>query len=302
MLLAEIERREGNLASSIERYETVLASNPTPTLLQSAVRGLAGIRLSQGQPAEALALYDRLLAANPDDPIAQLGRASVAYPMEQISEAAAEAVLAEWLAANSLTNPPPELLSLVGALPPDPARLELYNTLLAIDPDNIGVNRRWAQVRATENPQEVLDRINQLAARNPDDIDVYFVQGELAQTIGELELAGQAYDRILVQQPDNPDALSALAGVRFQQRRYPEAARLYQRVLSLQPDDLETRRALAELNVAQDKPLLALEQFRQLQQAYAAVNRADAQLDRRIEELEFNLLRRRGFQPYWERY
>lgn len=302
LLLAEIDRREGNVDQSIERYEAVLASNPNATILQSAVRGLAGIRLSQGQPAEALALYDRLLAANPDDPIGQLGRASVAYPIEQISAAETETVLDQWLSTNPLTNPPPELLSLVAALPPDPARLELYNSLLAIEPDNIGVNRRWAQVRATENPQEVLDRINQLAARNPDDINVYFVQGELAQTIGELELAGQAYDRILEKQPDNADALSALAGVRFQQRRYPVAARLYQRVLALNPENLETQRALAELNVAQDQPLLALEQFRRLQQAYAAANNADAQLDRRIEELEFNLLRRRGFQPYWERY
>ncbi|GAB4377172.1 MAG: hypothetical protein Kow00121_25860 [Elainellaceae cyanobacterium] len=302
LLLAEIERREGDLSASEQRYQTIIAANPQPDILTSARRGLAGIRLAQNDLDAALTLYEQLLAADPDDLASQLGQASIRYQTQQISQAEAEAVLDRWLTTEPVPEPPPELFNLAGALPPDPDRLPLYNALLTIEPANFTVNRRLVQVLAITDPDLAIAQVNRLIARQPDNINVYYVQGELGQALGDLELASQAYETILDSQPDNPDALSALGGVRFQQRRYRDAVALYEQVLSLRHDDLETRRVLAELSAAQDQPLTALEQLRQVQQLQTEAGISDAQIEQRIQQLQIDFLRRRGFQPAWERY
>jgi Tfp pilus assembly protein PilF len=95
----------------------------------------------------------------------------------------------------------------------------------------------------------------------------------------------------------------ALAGVRFTQQQFAAARELYNRVLDLEPSNLMARRNLAELNVAQDQPFAALEQFRSLnseQETESGTN--NPELVNRIQRLEVDILRRRGFQPYWERY
>jgi tetratricopeptide (TPR) repeat protein len=171
--------------------------------------------------------------------------------------------------------------------------------LLAIEPDNTPIQLRRLQVLALANPQQAKDEIAQLIARNPDNIGAYFVQGELAQALGDLELASQAYQAVLERQPDNTGAILALAGVRFTQKRFADASALYKRALALNPKDMDARRALAELNVAQDQPFAALEQFNTLTSEQTTTN---PELNNRIQRLEVDILKRRGFQPYWERY
>ncbi|PSB19800.1 hypothetical protein C7B76_06995, partial [filamentous cyanobacterium CCP2] len=302
LLLAEIDRREGNLNTSAQRYEAILAANPRPAIVTNALRGLAGIRLAQGQLNDALAIYDQLLAANPEDLVSQLGKASIAYQTQQISRSEAESVLDRWQRAEPVTEPPPEVFNLAGVLPASVDRQPLYLALLTLEPDNLAINRRLVQVLAVRDPDEARRRVNELVVRDPENLNVYYVQGEFAQTIGDLELAGQSYETILAQQPDNPDALSALGGVRFQQQRYSEATDLFTRVLSLRPNDLETRRVLAELSAAQDQPIAALEQLREVQTLQTEAGLSDPRVDTRIRQLQGDLLRRRGFQPEWERF
>ncbi|MGJ3248309.1 MAG: tetratricopeptide repeat protein [Elainellaceae cyanobacterium] len=302
LLQAEIERRSGDLNASARQYETLIASNPPAPILNDALRGLAGIRVAQGRLGTALELYDDLVARNPDTLAFQLGRASIAYRMGQISGSDAEAVLDNWLATQPPTALPPELYSLVGVLPPSPERESLYQRLLAADPDNLAVNLRQIQLLASRDPAQAQARVDQLISDNPDDINVYFVQGELAQQLDDLDQAADAYQAILNREPENPDALAALGGVRFEQRNYTEAERLYERVLTLKPDDLETRRILAELSAAQGEPLTALRRLEELQDEQDAQGISDPVLDDRIDRLQVDFLRRRGFQPYWERY
>jgi len=302
LLLAEIERREGNLEVSAQRYEAIISTNPPQRIRNDALRGLAGIRLAQGQLDAALTIYEQLLASNPDDLTSQLGRASIGYQTGQISVATAETVLDRWLSTEPVPEPPPELFNLVGALPPDPTRQPLYESLLAIEPDNIAVNRRLIQVLVIVDADAARERVEQFVDRNPDHLNAYLVQGELAQELGDLDLAAQAYETVLTQQPQNINALSGLGGVRFQQRRYAEATVLYNQILTIQPNDLETRRVLADLSAAQDQPYVALEQLRQLQQRQIETGVSDPQVDRRMRQLQIDLLRRRGFQPAWERY
>jgi cellulose synthase operon protein C len=302
LLLAEIDRREGNLSASAQRYESIIAANPRPKIVSDALRGLAGIRLAQGQLNNALILYNQLLANNPDDLISQIGKASIAYQTQQISQAEAESVLDRWQRAEPVTEPPPEVFNLAGVLPPEVDRQPLYLALLTQEPDNLAINRRLVQVLVTRDPDEARRRVNELVIRDPNNLNVYYVQGEFAQTIGDLELAEQSYETILAQQPNDPDALSALGGVRFQQRRYGEATDLFTEVLSLKPGDLETRRVLAELRAAQDQPIEALEQLRQIQTLQAEAGITDPRVETRIRQLQGDLLRRRGFQPEWERF
>lgn len=303
LLLAEIERREGSINAAAQRYEALLSRSSNSVIRRGALRGLAGIRLAQGQPEEALSLYSQLVADNPDDLISQLGQTGVAYQLEQISEADAEALLNRWLETDpSVEEPPPELFILVGALPADPRRESLYDALLLVNPDSIAVNRRWVQIWALRDPVRAQERVDLLLVRNPDLIGVRFLQGELAQILDDLALASEAYQAILEIQPDNPDALAALGGVRFEQRQYVQATALYKRVLELRPNDLETRRILAELSLVQDQPQMALHQFQEIEQIQAETGATEPNIENRVDRLRVDILRRRGFQPYWERY
>ncbi|HEY9696047.1 MAG TPA: tetratricopeptide repeat protein [Trichocoleus sp.] len=299
LLLAEIERQENKLDTSAQIYETLISSNPPQPVLTAALRGLAGVRSAQARLPEALAAYDQLVNQNPEDLRLRLGQASLAYQTDRITEAEAEAVLDQWV-ASSKTEVPPELISLVSVLPANAQRRSIYDQLLAAQPDNLAINRRLIQVLAVQDPAQAQAKVDQLIAQNPNNVNVYFVQGELSQRIGNLEQAGQAYQTILNQQPENTDALSALGGIRFEQKRYADAVSLYQQVVALNPNDLETQRVLAELSAVQDQPLAALAQFEAIQAASSDNHHSN--LEQRIQSLRLDLLRRRGFQPYWERY
>ena len=302
LLLAEIDRREGNLEASAKRYESIISRNPSDALLTSALRGLAGIRVAQGRADDAIAIYDQLLQRNPNDLLVKLGRTSLAYQTKRISDAEAEAVLNEWLQARP-NDAPPELFNLVGALPPSAEREALYNSLLAIDPDNVSVQLRRLQVIATRDPAAAKEEVAKLIARNPENIGAYFVQADLATALKDYELAIASYDEILKREPKNTGALLGLGGIRFTQQKFAEARSIYQRVLEIEPKNLIARTNLAELNVADDYRLTALDQFKELNAEQQAESGAtNPELDNRIERLEVDILKRRGFQPNWERY
>jgi cellulose synthase operon protein C len=299
LLLAEIDRREGNLEASVQRYETIISRPPRDRgVFNGALQGLAGIRQSQGRLPEAVAVYDRLLQLNPQDDRLSLGRASLAYQAKLISQAEAEAILDRWLATHALTDTSAELVSLTAALPADPRRESLYTTLLQENPESAALQLRYVQVLATRSPAQAQAYVNRLIANDPANISAYFVQGQVAQTQGNLSLATQAYQAILEQDPKNVDALSALGGVRFQQRRYDSASQLYSGVLALEPENAIAQTALISLTAAQGNRLTAIEQLEQLQQS-AGSNPDLAQQQQLLEE---GFLQQRGFQPPWERY
>lgn len=303
LLAAEIERREGNLEASAQRYQALIASNLAASdVLNAALRGLSGIRLQQNRPTEAVAVFDQLVARNPQDLTLQLARAAIAYQAKLIDESQAEAVLNYWLQTQPATGAPPELFALVGTLPPNSRREPLYNALVQIDPNNIPVQLRLLQVIAKRNPSQARARVAQLIARDPNNIGSYFLQGQLAQGIGELDLASRAYETILSAQPYNMDALSALGGIRFQQRRFDAATELYSQALALKPDDLAIRQSLISLDTAQDQQLQALAALEALQLEQIEKGAPTSDLSRQMQQIQEGFLQRRGFQPPWERY
>lgn len=303
LLLADIERREGNLEASAQRYQAVLASQPSDRdLVTNALRGLAGVRQTQGRTDEALALYDQLVAFNPQDFSLQLGRATLAYQANRISEAQAEAVLNTWLQMRPTADLPPELFSLASALPADPRREPLYTALLQADPNNLPLQLRLVQVLALRNPIEARARAAQLIALSRNNPETYAFQGQLAAAIGDLAQASDAYQRLLQLEPNNVDALSALGGIRFQQRQFDAAERLYSQALAFNPNNVPVQRSLADLMAAQGMPLTALQQLEQIQLQQAATGTPDPGISQRKQQIEEGLLRQRGFQPPWERY
>ena len=303
LLLAEIDRRQGNLEASAARYQAIIQRQGAANdVVDGALQGLVSIRLDQNRPDDAIALYDQLLVRNPQDLRPALARASVAYKAKRISLFQAQAVLDQWLQTQPSTSTPPVLFDLVSTLPPDAERLELYNNLLKFDPNSLPIQLRLVQVLAVQDPATAKKRIADLLVRDPDNIGAYFAQGEAAQGLGDLQLASHAYEEILARQPKNTDALSALAGVHFQQRQYAAAAALYHQVLDLKPQDQVALSSLAELSLVQDRPLEALRQLNQLQQVQATAGTSDDGLNDRIQRLRVNLLKRRSFQPSWERY
>ncbi len=302
LMLAEVDRRDSKLDSSAQRYEAVIAQNLAVSIQQDALFGLANVRREQGKLAQVLPFYQALLAREPDNARSQIGYLNLRYQLNQISDAAAIQELDQWLSQQSPLSADLELLSLVGALPADPEREPLYLSLLELAPANLAVERRLIQVIAQRDPEAARSRMEQVVAGDRGSIAGYFVQGELAQALGDLALADQSYASILQQQPNNTDALSALAGVKFQQKQYDTAAVLYKRVLALKPNDLETQRVLAELYLAQDLPQSGLRQLQQVQQSQEAQGITNPVVGDRVQEVELNFLRRRGLQPYWERY
>ena len=298
MLIADIERREGQLAASAERYEAIISTGPPAQTMAEALRSLAFVRTLEGQPEAVLPVYEQVIAAHPDNLDYRLGHALVGYRTGRVPEIEATRRLETWLANYDLTNPPAEVFELAAALPAAPDRASLYDALLEQQPESVWLQWRSIQLLAGRQPDLAMTRLNALIAENPDNLTLYFFRGELAQQQGNLPLAASNYEHILARAPENMGALSALAGVRFQQQEPAAARMLYEQVLAREPDRQDARYGVAELNVVEDYRLTALEQLQQLH----AEGMDRPQLPQRIQDVEFDLLRRRGFQPPWERF
>lgn len=302
LLLADIDRREGDLQASAQRYEAVIARRPQRAVLTGALQGLATVRAEQRQFDEAIALYDQIVALNPQDESKQLGRASLAYGADRISQAEAEAVLTQWLSRHTASEAPPELFSLVGVLPASATREALYDQLLRVDGDNVPVQIRKIQLVASRDPDAARAQVDQLVAENPDDLNAYFVRGQIAQDLGDLGDASDAYAAILNRSPDNIGALLALGGVEFERRRFATAERAYNQALDLDPGNPTARRSLAGLNASQGRRLAALDQLEELQSEQAAQGITDIDVAIEMQRIREGYLLQRGLEPYWERF
>ncbi len=303
LLAAEIERQEGNFDASMKRYQALLKNKPDRAdIYDAGLQGFAGLLRQQKRYDDAFVVYEQLAARNPQNQNLQLARTTIAYQAKQISEGEAKAVLENWLATQPATNTSPELYGLVETLPLYPEREMLYTYLAEVDPSNIPMQLRVVQALAQRSPAQARARVKQLIASLPQNANSYQLQAQLARAAGDLKLAGKIYESIVAQQPDNVTALGALAGIRFEQQRFDSAERIYSRVLEQKPEDTEARRAVADLTAILDKPLSALAQMENLQVEQMRQGSPDANLTRRMQQVQEDFLQRRGFQPPWEDY
>jgi cellulose synthase operon protein C len=307
LLMAEVDRKEGNLEVAAGRYAALLNSGTTDAdVINSALRGLAGIRLSQNRAGEALYLYDQLLVRNPNDGVTRLGRTAIAYQAKLITEFDADAAINQFLQSRPAQTPT-ELYTLVGLLPAQAYREPLYIALANANPTNIDVQVRLIQVIAKRDPFQAQIMANRILAqiKGGTAISALSLRGRLAEALGNLDQADQAYIAILNFQPDNLEAISALGGIRFQQRQFDSAERLYLLALAMKPENSSTiQRTLADLSSAAGKPLQALDRLEALkiQQQATPGSVPDLSLQQRQQEIQEGFLQQRGFQPTWERY
>jgi cellulose synthase operon protein C len=306
VLLSDIDRRQGNYEGAAQRYLALLAMpNLDADVAYSALRGLAGVRVVQNRAIEAVGLYDQLLQRSPGDWQLRLGRTAIAYQAKLIPEAAADAVLVQFLQFNP-GETPQEFYTLATLLPPNPQREPLYRALLQADPSNLDIQIRLIQVLSQRNPLEaqafanrLLLQAQQMVTANPNStIQTLFLRGRLAAALGNLKQAGDAYQAILSWQANNLEAVSALGGIRFQQREFEAASQLYTYVLAFQPDNATAQRSLAELAAVQGKSIEAMDRFGYIQSQPGG----GPETQRRIQQLQEDFLQKRGFQPAWERY
>lgn len=298
LLLADIERREGAFAKSIDRYKALIAETQIPAIRAAALEGLAAVYQQQDQLEDAIALYGQLITENPDVFAYQIARAALTYRKGDISESQAHDLLHQGLQRYESVSLPPEMMTLAAILPPSPSRGDLYQKLLAVDPSHPGVQLRALQVLAEADPQAAKSQVAELIASNPDSIDFYFVQGEIAQQVGDYALAEQSYEAILERQPNNVDALLAKAGLAFEQGEYRQANRLYHQALNINAENPLAQTSLASLNAVRGRPLMALEQLQQLQQQQGST----LEINTQMQQIREGLLQQRGIQPDWERF
>ena len=307
LLMAEVDRKEGNLDVAASRYQALLNSGTTDNdVINSALRGIAGIRLSQNRSAEALYLYDQILARNPNDGPTRLGRTAIAYQAKLITEFDADAVINQFLQSRP-TQTPNELFTLAALLPARDYREPLYKALAAANPNNIDVQVRLIQLLAKRDSFQAQIMANRVLAqvKGGTAISALSLRGRLAEALGNLDQADQAYIAILNLQPDNLDAVSALGGVRFQQRQFDSAERLYLLALAMKPENSASiQRTLADLSSSAGKPLQALDRLEALKIQQQSIPGAfpDFSLQQRQQEIQEGFLQQRGFQPPWERY
>jgi cellulose synthase operon protein C len=304
LLLAEIDRRQGNLEASATKLEQIIAAPRMDRgILSGALQTLASIRRVQGRLPEAVALYDQIIERNPEDLSKPLGRAALAYQAKLITRRQAEQVLSQWLSTRPATDMPIELLSLVAALPANEGRAELYDRLVNANPRYMPLQLRRLQLVARTDEKSAREQLQALIDADPDNLGTYFVQGQLGEDIGDLDLASDAYERVLEASAQNTDAMAALAGIRFQQKDYQSASRLYSQILEREPDNRVAQSALADLTAAQGNRLEGIEDLESLQERQQdRQGKPDPELERQIRRLEEGFLQQRGFQPPWERY
>jgi len=301
LLAAEIKLQEGDLEASAKSYQSVLNQNPQDKeIFNGALRALAGIRSQQKRFDEALMAYNQLRTRQPQNLVYELGLISVAYQAKRIDQQQAITVADNWLATQKATSTPPELYSLIGQLPPNPKWKSLYEYLLQFEPNNLQIQKRLLQVVAQRDNPRAIALAKQFAANKNNHYKSNRVQGQLLKAIGELDLAGMAYENILANQADDMDALTALGGIRFEQRRYETAQKIYSQILTQKPQHQEAQMAIADLYAILDRPIAALSQMEQLQIQKNREGVKDKELSRRIQQVKEDFLLRRGFQPYWE--
>lgn len=249
----------------------------------------------QNQPGEAIALLNALQPTNAQESFERLIGLSLAHQATGDGETA--------LATLQPTLNPllPDLQQrraiatvLVAFDPPPPSVLPTLQELL-LDPEPVTfLHFRATQIQLAGGDlsgarQSLLAYQATLSSM---DIGTEFLLAELDRRDGKLEESGDRY-RVLLGMTEGEtqlDALRGLAAIRFEQQRLSEAEGLYRQVIAQRPTDLEARRTFAELLLAQDQPKQALAEF------------GVAQAGDRQRSVRRSFLKRRGFQPSWERY
>ncbi len=173
---------------------SISVSQPNPNLdyeLEKAYDALA-----TGQPSLAIEIYKNILTNEPKNKGALFGLATTYHRTGQL----------------------------------DKAR-QFYGQLLAIDPAHRDGLNNFLVLLADEAPQQALEKMAELAKRNPKFSPIPAQMAVIYQRLGQPELALEHMFRAVALAPENLAYRYNLAILLDKQKKYDEAARLYRQLL-----------------------------------------------------------------------
>lgn len=136
--------------------------------------------------------------------------------------------------------------------------LELLRKAYAAAPGVAEVSRRLARLLARQGLlEEAVQTFAVALVVEPNSCEALCGAGEASFTAGDLIGATRYYRRVIDIEPDQPDALSALAVIAARMENHSLARSLAERVLALRPSDLSAQTALARADLSTGAPDLA---------------------------------------------
>lgn len=261
-------------AAALYRQELNQDLNPSVQLQQEVADVLSGI---PGEQDYALQLYRILARRQPENTLFLVRQVSLEQQLGLISSA--DAALRLQSALQPLPSDPAQRQVIAQALiqldPPAPALLPIYQTLLQSGVDAAFLNFRIAQIYSAQGDQAAAQDALARYRATPEgaqDLAPELLLAEIERRNGNLDASSQRYAAILSSPQATPTVRAA------------------------------ARMAMIDLTVEQDRPLEALLELEQLQLEGGTTGMTNLERNRRIQQLQENFLRRRGFQPAWERF
>ena len=254
--------------AAVQLYQRVLQQTHSPAapLLIEAADVLSDAPENQ---VRALQLYQQAIAQQPENLSLEVKQLVLQQQLGQISRDDLQQQLKALLAFGSTPIASAERRSLALALlridPPNPEFLPLFQAVLQADGSVPFFNFRIAQIELKQGnltaARSAVDRYGATAVGKQDPATA-FLQAELDRLQGNLEASAQRYQSVIDR--GLGDAVTR-----------------------------DATRGLAGIRLAQDHPIAALQELRNLH---------EPNVTQQVDRLQVDLLRRRGFQPYWERY
>jgi tetratricopeptide (TPR) repeat protein len=128
--------------------------------------------------------------------------------------------------------------------------------------------RALARIDEKTRPGDARDELLAALSISPETPEDTLLTAELAEHAnGGQEAAEAAYRRLLLEQPNDPDATASLAHLLAAEKKYPEAEKLLTDGLAAHPGDLGLTIQLAEVYTTEQKTAQALPLVEQLHQA-----------------------------------
>ena len=113
--------------------------------------------------------------------------------------------------------------------------------------------RALARIDSAKNPAEASNDLLEALKLTPETSDDTLLAASLAEQTGQIDAAEQEYRRVLAEDPKSEAAITGLAHLLIQQKKYPDAETLLRPALASRPNDPVLTAQLAVVLVAENK-------------------------------------------------
>ncbi len=149
--------------------------------------------------------------------------------------------------------------------------LDLYDRYLKLEPNNEEIIFQYAKVAAwNKDFQSAIEKMDQLLAANPDKFEYQLFRGQLGVWLGQKDAETENYlSDALRKQPENIDALIAMALLKMHQQDFDVSQEYIDKVKQLDPENkdlakLESDFEFQKLRAEQEKLFEILQEGRKL--------------------------------------